>query len=200
MREAASRRGHCEGDRKADPRPAFWEVPPSADPRSPSAGPMPWLRATPAPPEGTRQSPTSSSMSLSPSVGSQSVGSASASQRPGAGPALSPRGRRAVAGTGAGPTPAGSRGSRTRLCVHLRQAAPNQTEAGERDQTCPARARGRRASLGPRQGRVRRTQRPGLSRPRRRMPVGKGWGSRLGSCTLDRTWGSRPSCPRRLSR
>lgn len=124
------------------------------DPRSPSAGPMPWLRATPAPPEGTRQSPTSSSMSLSPSVGSQSVGSASASQRPGAGPALSPRGRRAVAGTEAGPTPAGSRGSRTRLCVHLRQAAPNQTEAGERDQTCPARARGRRASLGPRQGRV----------------------------------------------
>lgn len=108
MREAASRRGHCEGDRKADPRPAFWEVPPSADPRSPSAGPMPWLRATPAPPEGTGQSPTSSSTSLSPSVGSQSVGSASASQRPGAGPALSPRGRRAVAGTGAGPTPAGA--------------------------------------------------------------------------------------------
>lgn len=195
MREAASRRGHCEGDRKADPRPAFREVPPSADPRSPSAGPMPWLRATPAPPEGTRQSPTSSSMSLSPSVGSQSVGSASASQRPGAGPALSPRGRRAVAGTGAGPTPAGAEAlGRGSAFTSVRR---HQIRLRRESETRPARLAPVAAAPAsdPARGAC-RTQRPGPSRPRRRTPVGKGWGSRPGSRTLDRTWGSHPSRPR----
>lgn len=202
MREAASRRG-LRVAVKATEKPTHVRLsgksrlPP--DPRSPSAGPMPWLRATPAPPEGTRQSPTSSSMSLSPSVGSQSVGSASASQSPGAGPALSPRGRRAVAGTRAGPTPAGAealgRGSAftsvRRHQIRLRRESETRPARLAPVATVPTLDPTRRAC---------RTQRPGPSRPRRRTPVRKGWGSRPGSRTLDRSWGSRPSRPRRLSR